>query len=168
MIKVRVSGIDRVVRRMEQLESQITERNRKFLERLGEIGVDTARIRFSNAQYDGVNDVIVRRPEWVDEKTLRINADGHSVAFIEFGTGVHYSEQHPLAAELHLVRGSYGHHLGLQDSWRYKGAPGTNGEMTNDDWVWTHGNPPARAMYDAGKEIRDKVREIAREVFSSD
>lgn len=168
MIKVRIHGVNNLIKRMEKVEKKFEDKNREFLERLAAVGVDVARIRFANAQYDGVNDVIVRDPEWVNENTLRINADGFTVAFIEFGTGVHYSEQHPLAAELHMIRGSYGHHLGLQDSWKYRGAPGTNGEMTDGDWVWTHGNPPARAMYDAGKEIRDKVREIAREVFAGD
>ena len=31
--------------------------------------------------------------------------------------------------------------------------------------VITHGNPPARAMYDAAKVMRSKIVDIAREVY---
>lgn len=166
---VRVRGLESLIQRLSGLEGSIKERQRTLMERLAKIGIDVAAMRFSTAQYDGVNDVIVRRePEWISDNTLRIHADGSTVAFIEFGTGVHYREQHPKAAELHMIRGTYGYGLGRFDSWKYKGAPGTNGEMTDSDYVWTHGNPPARAMYEAGREIRDRIREVAREVFNGD
>ena len=48
--------------------------------------------------------------------------------------------------------------------------PGTNGlERTRGDTtvVLTHGNPPARAMYEASKAMREQIMVIAREVFST-
>nr|DAM07872.1 MAG TPA: hypothetical protein [Caudoviricetes sp.] len=31
----------------------------------------------------------------------------------------------------------------------------------------THGNPPARAMYEASKAMREEIKKIAKEVFGS-
>lgn len=169
-MKITVSGIDSVIRRMERKISGMDENVREFLSRLAQVGIDVSSARFRTAQYDGVNDVTVSpEPEWAGENSLRIFATGQAVGFIEFGTGVHYTEAHPKAGEFGAVRGSFGHGLGKLDSWRYRGSPGTDGEIITEGphkgMVKTHGNPPARAMYDASREMRDKIREIAKEVF---
>lgn len=168
MISLRIDGIDRVLLRIQRLQLKVAKGNHEILERLAQVGIDTAGVKFSTAQYDGMNDVQMLEPEWVDENTVRVVASGEAVAFIEFGTGVHYTEQHPLAGEVGAVRGGYGHHLGRLDSWFYTGDPGTDGELGyhgDRAVVITHGNPPARAMYDAAKEMRDKILEIVREVY---
>lgn len=167
-MRIKISGVDGVLRRVKGAESGLNSKVRRFMERLGEIGVETAGVRFSSAQYDGTNDVEVSS-EWVEENKLVVHADGSAVAFIEFGTGVHYTASHPEAGRFGAVRGSYGYKLGRLDSWRYRGDPGTDGELITEGphagMVKTHGNPPARAMYDAGKEMRQRISEIAKEVF---
>ena len=170
---MKVRGLSETIRHLERYRDQLTAKQREFLRRLAEIGIDVANVRFASAQYDGTNDVKVSdAPEWQGETKLRISASGRAVGFIEFGSGVHYSEQHPKAAQFGAVRGGYGYGLGKFDSWRYRGDPGTNGEVITEGVhageIVTHGNPPARAMYDAGKEMWDKILEIAREVFSDD
>lgn len=172
-IRVSVSGADRFISRLKSYQKSLKNKQKKLLERLAEIGIDVASAKFSTAQYDGENDVIVGKvPQWSGEDKLIISATGNSITFIEFGTGVHFTEQHPKAVDFGYTRGGYGHHLGLLDSWRYKGVRGSNGEPITEGShageIITHGNPPARAMYDAGKEMRNKIVEIAREVFSSD
>lgn len=171
MIKISVSGVDEIIERLEKLKKSLETKQHELLERLSEIGIDVASVKFKSAQYDGINDVSVdKTPEWYDEKTLAIVARGQAVAFIEFGTGVHYVETHPAAQKVGAVRGSFGKGNGSKDSWSYYGNPGTNGHVvrTLEDGqtvVRTHGNPPARAMYDAGKAMREKIVEIAREVY---
>lgn len=168
-VSIRISGADHAAGTVRRIRLDLSRKCRELLERLAAIGIDTAAARFSAAQYDGVNDVFVSGPEWIGENRLRIHADGSAVAFIEFGTGVHYSEIHPKAGEFGAVRGGYGLHLGLNDSWRYRGDPGTNGEIItfgrHAGQVLTHGNPPARAMYETGKEIRARISAVAAEVF---
>ena len=169
---IRVSGIESTLKHVERTLNNIKNKQRDFLEKLAEIGIETANVRFANAQYDGTNDAVVNAPEWDGDNKLIISATGRAVAFIEFGTGVHYTESHPKAAEFGAIRGSYGYGLGKLDQWRYKGDPGTNGEVITEGKhkgeVLTHGNPPARAMYEAGKDMREHIREIAQEVFSND
>jgi len=172
MISIKIENIDKAIKQLEDYQKSLEDRSRRLLERLAEIGIEVAAARFSSAQYDGVNDVVVNdSPEWVDKTKLIISATGSAVTFIEFGTGVHYAEQHPKAEELGAMRGEYGQGKGSRDSWTYYGDPGTNGKVVRESdkgtVVRTHGNPPARAMYDAGKEMRERILEVSREVFGN-
>lgn len=167
---IKVTGLDRLIRKIEARRDSLAVKQHELLERLSLIGIDIASAKFQTAQYDGENDVAVSRtPEWVDENKLFLTATGNAVTFIEFGTGVHYSEQHPKAAALGTIRGAYGQGKGSRNTWGYYGQPGTNGKVIKENdkgtLVLTHGNPPARAMYDAAKEMRNRVAETAREVF---
>lgn len=172
MIKISVSGLDETIKHLEKVKKSLASKQKNLLERLAKIGIDVAAVKFKTAQYDGVNDVTVdKSPEWIDDTTLAIVARGQAVAFIEFGTGVHYAEKHPTATQVGAIRGSYGQGKGKKDSWTYYGEPGTNGRVVRTvqedatTVIRTHGNPPARAMYDAGKEIRERIVEIAKEVY---
>ena len=171
MLKVKVTGLNTLHKHLERLRS-LDNKFKEFLERLAQIGIDTATVKFQSAQYDGTNDVVVEQsPLWLSDNTLCISASGEKILFIEFGTGVHYVEQHPQPIDGLAARGTYGAGKGSNDSWAYIGEGGTNGELvaTKKDGrtvYQTHGNPPANAMYEAAKNIRDNVMQIAREVFS--
>lgn len=171
-MRIEVIGIEKTKRKVEAYRKSLREKTHAFLGRLAQVGIDVADVTFKTAQYDGNNDVVVAsEPEWINENTLVITASGSAVKFIEFGTGVHYAETHPQAAEMGMTRGEYGQGKGSQDSWGYYGNPGTNGVAIRDtdkgELVLTHGNPPARAMYDAGKEMREQIKTIAKEVFGN-
>jgi hypothetical protein len=145
---------------------------REFISRLGDIGIETAGIKFQTAHYDGVNDVVVE-PKWVNENTLAVLATGQSVTFIEFGTGITYADDHPLAQQMGMIRGEYGQGKGKQDTWVYYGEPGTMGEWLRttsggEYAIRTHGNPANRCMYDASKDMRNNIIKIAKEVFRID
>lgn len=171
-MQIRVSGLDSLIGKLKTYQQSLAEKQRCLLEELAKIGIDISSARFSTAQYDGDNDVTVdQQPEWMGDNRLFLTATGSAVTFIEFGTGVHYAEQHPKAVELGAIRGAYGQGKGSRDSWGYYGSPGTNGRIVKENEtgtvVLTHGNPPARAMYDAAKEMRRQVVNIAREVFGN-
>ncbi len=172
-MEIRVTGIDSLINKLKSYQKTLQNKQHRLLEELAKIGIDVASVRFETAQYDGENDVVVNKsPEWVGDNRLFITATGHSVTFIEFGTGVHYTEQHPNAVSLGFARGAYGQGKGSRDSWGYYGSPGTNGRIIKEtdkgSVVLTHGNPPTRAMYDSAKEMRNQIVNIAREVFGSD
>lgn len=172
-MKISVTGIDAILNHIERIEKSLDENIHSFLEKLAEVGIKVAVDRFATAEYSGLNDVTVdESPEWIDEHTFVITARGQAVTFIEFGAGVHYSEQHPKATELGFQRGTYGKGKGSQNVWGYYGEPGNNAittkETKNGTLVLTHGNPPARAMYESGKEMRQQIEKIAKEVFGND
>lgn len=169
VIKIKLGDVGKAIEELEAYKKWLTERTKVFLERLAKVGLDVAEARFKNAQYDGDNDVQMQAPQWVGENKLILVARGNAVTFIEFGTGVRYSEPHPLAAEKGAIRGGYGQGKGSRNSWAYYGNPGTNGKVVREaplgTVVRTEGNPPAMAMYEATKAMRAKIAEIAKEVF---
>lgn len=169
-MEIKISGLDGLINKLKSYQKTFDDKQKKLLEELAKIGIDTASVKFQTAQYDGENDVVVSNtPEWVGDNKLFLTATGNAVTFIEFGTGVHYAEQHPKAAAFGAIRGTYGQGKGSRDTWGYYGLPGTNGQVIKENdkgtVVLTHGNPPARAMYDATKEMRNQILNIAREVF---
>ena len=170
MIRMELMRLTQVLRHPFFEKAKRDARMREFLEELAQIGVRNATIRFSEAEYDGDNDVVVRSPAWIDENTLQIVAEGKSILFIEFGTGVYNPVEHPRADDLGMFRGEYGYGLGKLQAWRYEGEPGTNGEVIQDGphagEILTHGNNANMCMYLAAEDMRDAIARTAWEVFT--
>ena len=169
MVPLSGRGIERLMREVEDWKNWLQERTTVFLDRVAQEGMEVTSAKFSQAVYDGTNDVVVSA-EYRGENARAIVAVGKAVLFIEFGTGVTYPDNHPEAGELGMKRGEYGQGHGKQQSWGYYGGPGTNGvlkEKKNGGFVViTHGNPANMPMYETVKELQDRLTEIAKEVFS--
>lgn len=167
-IKMRASGIDRIIRRLDKAEKRLDEQVKQFAERLGSIGIQYMQVGFANAIYDGDNDVTIDNMVWMTDTTLRLTARGQSVAYIEFGTGTVYvggANEHPKAEQFGAIRGSRGKQKGLNPPWVYFGNPGSRGIDNGNGFVLTFGNPANRVMYNSAKEMRLRIEEVAKEVF---
>lgn len=164
-------GLSDLIKAVKDYPTWLNEKTKVLLQRLSNEGYQIASAGFSKAQYDGTNDVQVRI-ENRDEHTRAIVAVGASVLFIEFGTGIVYPDNHPEAAEHNMVRGEYGLGRGKRPAWGYYGDPGTNGmEVVNRSGktvVITRGNPANMAMYNAVKNLQERLPELIREVFNGD
>ena len=156
------SNVDNVILQLKRYKNDLNAKIRLFIERLGQIGVNTAQIMYHTAVYDGDKDVEVSA-EWTSDTALRVAASGKSVLFIEFGSGLG-GYGHPQASQFGYGPGTYSdnealggkHHWADPNGWYYR-----HGEKS-------HGNPPSRAMYDAGKEMRERIMQTAKEVFAHD
>lgn len=168
-VPLSIPAYDRLIRKIEDLGNWQSDRAIVFADRLAQEGMEIASIKFSQAVYDGTNDVSVT-VEPRGNNVRAVVATGGATLFIEFGTGVTYPDDHPEAEELGMKRGEYGQGHGKQHSWGYYGDPGTNGvlkEKKNGGFVViTHGNPANMPMYETVKELQDRLTEIAKEVFS--
>ena len=168
-VPLSIPAYDSLIRKIEDLGNWQSDRAIVFADRLAQEGMEIASIKFSQAVYDGTNDVSVT-VEPRGNNVRAVVATGRATLFIEFGTGVTYPDDHPEAGELGMKRGEYGQGHGKQHSWGYYGDPGTNGvlkEKKNGGFVViTHGNPANMPMYDTVKELQDRLTEIAKEVFS--
>lgn len=163
-MRVEVAGIEQVIEHLSRYRTTLEQKKRIFMERLAGIGVQTANTIFSTAQYDGPRDVTVPPAMWVDDRILRIVATGHTALFIEFGAGP--------GGVGHEMAGVLGYGPG---TWSDDPTKGGKGQWNNPEgWIYqhdaprSHGNPPARAMYQAGKDMHLEVLTIAREVFGVD
>lgn len=168
-VPLSIPAYDSLIRKVEDLGNWQSDRAIVFADRLAQEGLEIASVKFSQAVYDGMNDVSVT-VEPRGNNVRAVVATGGATLFIEFGTGVTYPDDHPEAEELGMKRGEYGQGHGKQHSWGYYGDPGTNGvlkEKKNGGFVViTHGNPANMPMYKTVKELQDRLTEIAKEVFS--
>lgn len=171
-IKVRLSdaGLRDAERQIQEYKATLNRKARALAFRLSWLGLEVAKIRFENAEYAGSNDVKCHINQ--KDKTCTIVAEGKSVAFIEFGTGIHhngYGGELPPGVGAH---GSYGQGKGAGRRWYYYGDPGNAGTYVDTvpgkgQLNYTDGNEPAMAMWGAVEEMASQVEATWREVWSS-
>lgn len=174
MIKVTSNTTD-VIKGLTRYKRGLNSKIREFLLKLHSLGVNLANAKIGTAIYAGSHDVkAVPAQHWDGDKRLILEVHGDEVTFIEFGTGVTYwggYDSHPLEGEVpYSTRGSYGQRKGLQRTWVYKGDVGTSPtswKLKNPEYVATHGSPANRVVYNTGKELRQNILRIAREVFGN-
>ncbi len=161
-MKIRVNpfdkaSIDSAVKQVREYKKDFLAKETIFVKRLAEIGVSVATTGFAVADYDGINDVRVRL-EWNGTKAVVI-AEGETVGFIEFGTGVRYPEWDNSGMDYTPPKhGTYGKKHGARpNGWYFKPGEGASQH--------TFGNQPAEAMRTARDVIIEKVIQIAREVW---
>lgn len=155
-IPLSVAGVTQAIVELEEYRSWLKDRSGKFLDRLAQSGMEVAQAGFQSAKYDGENDVKVSvEPRG---KTVRaVIALGRATLFIEFGSGV-ITPLHPETPN-GLERGSWS-----------DGPKGKGHWQDPNGWYYTHGkktkgNPANMAMYNAVKDLENRLGQIAREVF---
>ena len=151
-------SINEAIKKLQQYEKEFKRKEAEFVRRLKELGVSVATTGFSLADYDGVNDVLIAETQ-LGARALVI-AYGETVGFIEFGTGVKFSEYDSAGLEFTPPpHGSYGKGKGKNPhGWYFTQSPGAAARHT-------YGNPPAEALLTARDTMIARVVQIAREVF---
>lgn len=151
------SGIQKIQDELVVYRKWQEEKARELAERLASLGATVASIRFSRAVYTGQKDVDVTVEELPNG--YKVKADGESVLFIEFGSGVTYGYGHPEAGEFGMGPGTYPDGKGHWDDPKGWYLPKSAGGGH------TFGNPPAMPMYEARKAIEQELPRIVKEVF---
>ena len=157
-MSLNVESIDNAIKELKAYRDSIDRKKKMLLERLGEIGIKEASVRFTTAMYDGENDSSVTLKD--TSTGYVILAEGNAVAFIEFGAGVYYNagEPYPDKRPDGIVGiGEYGYGRGKRKAWGYRDSGG--------EIKITHGNPAAMPLWYASEEMRKNILTIAREVF---
>lgn len=136
--------------------------------RLADMGQEKATVYFSEAIYDGTNDANVTVEK--RDNGYAVVANGESVLFIEFGTGINFPDSHPEASKNGMKHGDFGWKLGrLRDGWRYPAehGAGTNGFPDEDHpgYLHTMGNPANMPMYKTVTDLDNEVERMIKEVF---
>lgn len=157
-----LGSIKVAMREVEDYRRWLDEKCAELVKRLADIGQATA-----TAIYAGAHDYEGEREEQVTveqrgEATYAIVASGRTVLFLEFGAGVTYGGGHKQAGEFGFGPGTYPGQKHAMDpkGWWFVDADGEKHH--------TLGNAPSMAMYNTAKELRERIEEVAREVFSND
>lgn len=151
------SGIQKIQDELTVYRKWQEEKARELAERLATLGATVASIRFSRAVYTGKKDIDVTVEALPNG--YKVKADGESVLFIEFGSGVTYGYGHPEAGEFGMGPGTYPDGKGHWDDPKGWYLPKSAGGGH------TFGNPPAMPMYEARKAIEQDLPRIVKEVF---
>lgn len=171
-IKVRLSdaGLRDAERQMQEYKTTLNKKAQEFAKALADKGLDVAKIRFANAQYAGSNDVSCHVEQ--NGAACSIIAEGKSVAFIEFGTGVMHSAYGGELPNGVGEHGTYGKENGKHKRWYYYGETGNAGTPVKEvdgkgQLNYTSGNDAAMAMWGAVEEMASQVEATWREVWNS-
>lgn len=154
MLSVRVNNLKETIAKYQDYQANLISKVDLFLQELAEIGKGRAELGFYGADYRaGVNDsnVFVEQENGI----YRIVASGNAVIFIEFGTGD--DAKHPLGAEHGYISDAWSSTHRAQQYHRF-GTWQWNGETFT-------GTPANKGMYEAGKEMRNRLEEVARRIF---
>lgn len=162
-MKIKINPLDpksisEAIKQLEQYKKDFRVKEELFIKRLAEIGVSVASTGFATADYDGINDVQVTMTQ--SGASATVTAFGEKVGFIEFGTGIKYSEWDNSDMEYTPPKhGTYGKGQGKNPhGWYFKTHDGAKARHT-------YGNPPAEAMRTARDVMIERVVQIAREVW---
>lgn len=171
-IKVRLSdaGLKQAEEDIRKYKTTLNQKAQLFAKALADKGLAVATIRFANAQYAGSNDVSCHVEQ--NGAACSIIAEGKSVAFIEFGTGVMHSAYGGELPDGVGEHGTYGKENGKRKRWYYYGDPGNAGTPVKEvdgkgQLNYTSGNEPAMAMWGAVEEMASQVEATWREVWNS-
>ena len=171
-IKVRLSdaGLRDAERQIQEYKTTLNKKAQEFAKALADKGLDVAKVRFANAEYAGSNDVSCRVEQ--NGNTCIIVAEGKSVAFIEFGTGVMHSAYGGELPDGVGEHGTYGKENGKHKRWYYYGESGNAGTPVKQvdgkgQLNYTSGNDAAMAMWGAVEEMASQVEATWREVWNS-
>lgn len=170
-MSITVTGLTETLKRVEDLNStergDMREKIELFLLKLAQIGIGRAQFEYSRA----TNDVPQLSAIQINENTICVRASGKNVLFLEFGTGITYMANYPddegfqpiyYAGDWSTSPRGKGHWNDPKGWW----YPAENGyHLGKGGYQHTYGNPPVRAMYEAKKEMRDKIDTVIREVF---
>ena len=160
---IQIRNLDKVMKQIQDYKKGLSGKAEIFLEKLATLGAFRARMDFTSAMYAGKNDVEVSVEKIADG--YRVVAAGEAVMFIEFGAGV-INPEHPQSAEMGFSHGTYGSGKGANEKgWVYVGEQGNAGQPLREGVYHTYGNPPAKAMYNAAKDMKSAIYKVVKEVF---
>lgn len=173
MVNVKIMGAEELIRDLNEFANQTEDKCNKLIDGLLKEGEKKASSKFGSAIYSGNNDVKVR----TEKENLKgsIIAEGDSVAFIEFGTGV-FNASHPLQSEVSgiVAHGTYGKGRGSNlKGWIYRGEQGNGSavpvlgrDKKPQEGKWrTFGEPANKCMYDTALELEQLIEPMAKEIF---
>lgn len=165
-IKMNLSegSIQNAVKELERYKQSLISKNDLFVQRLSEVGIPVidANIAAAQGDSDKSHNTYIKLNSFGSYSRAVLVVEGRDLLMIEFGAGIHYNtpagtSPHPKGQELGYTIGSYGKGHGAEDYWYYQAESG--------ETVRSYGTESTMPVYKASVEIRQKIREIAKEVF---
>ena len=162
------SGVDEMLKGIEEHKRWLREKTEELSKRLADMGALYAQYSFDGALYSGNTDYTIS-VESKGEGAYVVKANGTTVLFIEFGSGVRHGYGHPEVGD--YGPGTYpgNGHWDDPNGWWYQTNDASvatrTTKSTGQSWVHTYGNPPNAPMYNSVKDLERELESVVREVF---
>lgn len=158
------SEIQKAIQEIKSYQSELDYKCQKFAERLAEEGLSTAKAIIQRHVYSGetIGSLRIETDSAGKVTRLRIVVESEAILFLEFGSGIKYSNtENPLAGEFGYGPGTYPGkgHWNDPNGWWYLGDDG--------EYHHTYGMEAQMPMYKASIEMAQKAVKIAKEVFKN-
>lgn len=150
-------GIKKLQNKLDEYTKWVERKSNELAQRLASLGAVSASIGFSQALYDGANDVTIS-VQHTGDRSYVVKADGKAVLFIEFGAGYLMGFGHPLMDEMDMGPGTYPGkgHWNDPNGWFFR---------QDGNLIHSYGNPPNAPMYNAVKNVEQELQRVVNEVF---
>lgn len=166
-----VKEVNAAINELKQYKSDLNRKCEEFCRRLCEIGAEEAHSRISQSPLGKTITVSTEiSPEKTGCKAILYaigetkQTDGYepvnTLLLVEFGAGIKYnSTPNPKADEFGMGVGTFPGQTHAFDpgGWYYMGEDG--------EWHHSYGVKATMPMYGASLKMRDKIAEIAKEIF---
>ena len=158
-VDLSVHGLEKLKRFLIGKQRWLDRKTDEVCRRLAEMGAVKASLNFSRAIYTGNEDHTIT-VESRGKNEYAVRADGETVLFVEFGTGLMgYGHQEPNGYGAGTYPGK-GHWDDPSGWWLPREKNGGHSQHT-------FGNPPNAPMYKAVRTLEDELERVVREVFES-
>lgn len=171
-----VEGINSIISQLQQYKTDLQRRQERFVRRLAEEGFDIAAIQLNDVEEMDWNErhytsldtdkqpgTLTIETQFEGEiASCTLTFSGQQVLFIEFGAGFFWNPlPNPKESEFGYGVGTFPgqKHANDENGWAYYGE--------DNQWHRSMGIKATMPMYHASVQIREKVVEIAKEVFGS-
>lgn len=154
-----VREVQNAIKELRQYQSDLNRKCELLAQRLAEEGVIIAKVKIMQypAVYTGelLNSIQSEPGAMISNGSQWIIYTGCEWApYVEFGTGIVGSEnKHPSPG---LANWKYDVNDHGESGWHY---------FKDGEWRWTKGMPSRPFMYETGRDLREIVTKIAKEIF---
>ncbi len=166
---VKCHSIQEVIEQLQNFGKRIQSKNSQFMARLLNEGFTLANNNLETISAYYKEDATVSIGVEDNGKTIKgyVYLNGGKVAFIEFGAGVTFNgsagtSPHPRGTELGMTIGSYGKGQGANSwGWWFR----KDERQYERQYEHSYGNPAYMPLYRTLQELKEKVADIAKEVY---
>ena len=156
------NGIKNAIKELQQYKNDLNLRVQQLLQQFVNRGIEIAKAKVVSYKIIHDNNLSSSINGFVTGNVGFIKVDDENAVFFEFGTGPRgASSPHPLGSSYKSsgwLTKADGKPMDTLYNWKPLGTDG-------DTYFYTEGQAAKPFMYDTARELRQRVREIAMEVF---
>jgi len=182
-VELSESGIEKLIKQLEDYKKSIREKNKLFLEKLAERGIEAAESAVSGGTHTMPSRITFRKEIETEDGIVTAYVIGEGQPFQSDWVDAFDEEHHDMVYPLSMLEfGSAGLALERQTAFGGEGGRGSFTHMGHDndiEWYVKRGDnennkvrhataiAPTRPMYHAAEKMRSEILDVMREVFTS-